>query len=100
MLRFNDIDPKVMGSLETKLALKVGSLVERLTGLKLVNILELGKVGIKWQEVSGMRYYVRIGMLSLQTHFDTPSCFPDSASNYWTLARRKLLGQFVEVHKI
>ena len=37
--------------------------------LKLVNMLELAKIGIEWewQEVSGIRYYIRIWMLSLHT---------------------------------
>ena len=37
-----------------------------------LNILEFAKVSIKWQEVSGMRYYIGIGMLSFQTPLGAP----------------------------
>ena len=40
---------------------------------KLVNILKFAKVGIEWYEVSGMRYYIRSGMLLLQTPLGTSS---------------------------
>ena len=72
--------------------------------IKTINILEFAKVGIEGWEVSGMRYYVRIGMLSLQYkllwaihHVSRILC--QISKHLQDVLLTKLLGQFIEVHE-
>ena len=61
--------------------------------LKLVNMLDFAKYGTEWWKVSGMRFYLRTGMLLLQT------TLREVSEHLQDAPLTKSLDQFIEVHK-
>ena len=67
--------------------------------LKLVNILELAKVGIEWKEASGTRYQCSYYKPLCALHHVSLILFSQISEHSQYALLTKLLGQFTEVDK-